>query len=268
MVKITTEFGQGGTIQTLADILQQRMKYMGETARDSSAAVAINMLKSIRTITKVAKPEKVKVQVKRDTSFYPSAYWEGGKKKLCIRITGSKQHYRGSEKQAWCNEKAPLKTQGIYRFTDEHKGTKTEYLIVAPSVSAAKQKAKMIVQGRVKKFAGLAKRALAWLMFKTNSRTVIDKNTNLNVESKANSLTRKTETIQKNADESGTYTLTLTDELKYALLAIKGGRSALDGQMKKAANKIVSVMNQKLKSSDFFSNQKLPTPFPEVKQRR
>lgn len=38
---------------------------MHETARDSIAACAINALKSIRAVTKVAKPSKVKVDLKK-----------------------------------------------------------------------------------------------------------------------------------------------------------------------------------------------------------
>ena len=39
--------------------------------------------------------------------------------------------------------------------------------------------------------------------------------------------------------------------------------------MKKAMNKVVSVINQKLKNAKtFFSQTKLPTPFPEVASRK
>lgn len=64
-IQITANFSDGQTLKQFADLLQQRMKYMHETARDSIAACAINALKSIRAVTKVAKPSKVKVDLKK-----------------------------------------------------------------------------------------------------------------------------------------------------------------------------------------------------------
>lgn len=90
------------------------------------------------------------------------------------------------------------------------------------------------------------------------------------VAKKANEVTRKSETIQENKQtEGGTYTMTLFDDLIYATSAFRGGRSTVDLQMKKAMNKIVSTINKKIPDGKtFFSPQKIPTPFPEVVQRR
>jgi len=63
--------------------------------------------------------------------------------------------------------------------------------------------------------------------------------------------------------------LVLDDNLRYAQDAVKGGKAAVDTQMKKAMNKIVSVINQKLKrNGGILGPSKLETPFPEVRQRR
>ena len=62
-VKIRATAGDGTTINKLGEALEQRMKYMNETARGSVAATAIQVLRSIRTVTKVAKQNKVKVTV-------------------------------------------------------------------------------------------------------------------------------------------------------------------------------------------------------------
>ena len=83
-------------------------------------------------------------------------------------------------------------------------------------------------------------------------------------------MTSKREIIAKSKDgNGGKYALVLDDNLRYALDAIKGGRAAVDMQMKKAMNKIVSVINQKLKKNGgLFGPQKLETPFPEVRKRK
>ena len=228
MVKITTSFGNssGDGINALSNIISQRMKYLGETARNSIAATAITVLRSLRTITKVAKPSSIKVEVKKEGGLYPSCYSVGKTKKLCLRITGTKNRYYGPETIIG-TEKQPLKTQSVYRYTYEKNGKKKEYLIIAGSMGQAKKKAKAIGVKRLT-FAGLAKRALGILMFKTNTRSVSDK-VNPKVEKVANQTTRKTELVMKNQiDEGGTYTLYLEDQLKYATDAIKGGKGMVD----------------------------------------
>ena len=281
MVQISTSFGGNGGdgISALSKIIEQRMKYLGETARDSIAATAINVLSSLRTITKVAKPSKVKVEVKRDSSLFPSAYTEGGDKnwrknnwgkrgirKLCLRYKGSRERYYGTEKIKYPNEKLPLNTLSVYRYTYERNGKKTEYLIVAQGASQAKKIAKRIAGNKLLVFAGLAKRALGVLMFKTNTKRVNDGMLSPKVEKKADMTTRKYElALPKSDGGGGTYTLALEDNLKYALDALKGGQSQVSIQMKKASNKVISIINQKLKNNSFFTNQKLPTPFPEVR---
>ena len=133
----------------------------------------------------------------------------------------------------------------------------------------AKAKAKKIAQMKGMRYATLAKRALGILMFKTNTQRVNDGVLNPVVENKANQMTRKRENLNNNGDKGGTYTLTLMDELRYALLAVKGGRNTVNNQMKKVANKIASIINRKIPDGKtFFDPKKLPTPFPEVKQRR
>ena len=64
MVKIDSSFG-GGTIKTLSKILQKRMQYMKETSRGSIAATAIDILRSLRAATTIAKPSSVKVNVEK-----------------------------------------------------------------------------------------------------------------------------------------------------------------------------------------------------------
>ena len=266
MVKISTSFGSGGTIGTLSKILQQRMQYMRETARDSIAATAIDVLRSLRTATKVAKPSTIKVQVERDAHLFPSFTSRGGGKRPCLRIVGTNARYEGTEKMLM-GEKMPVKVQHVYRFTDTFSRKKTTYLIVAPSMGVAKKRAQAIARKRGMRYAGLAKRALGILMFKTNTKRVNDGTLNPLVEVKAEEITDKNETVRK-VGEGGTYTLTLTDNLKYALDAIKGGRSNVEVAFKKAANKVASIINRRISKGNFLDAQKLPTPFPEVRQRR
>jgi hypothetical protein len=124
------------------------------------------------------------------------------------------------------------------------------------------------MSSRAMRYAGLAKRAVGVLMFKTNTKRVNDGLLNPVVENKAQETTAKRESVAKSA-KGGLYTLELTDALKYALHAIKGGQAQVRIQLQKAMNKITSIINQRLKNSrGFFSKKKLPTPFPEVSSRK
>ena len=187
-VSINASFANGSTLSKFSEIIAERMKWMNETARDSIAACAITVLKSIRTATKVAKPSSIKVDVKVDSSLYPSYTTQSSGKKLCVRFMGSKKRYLGDEKLRVTGAPSELKTWHVFRFTDTLSPKLTQYLIVAPSLSAAKAKAKSIVRSRQIRYAGLAKRALGVLMFKTGTKNIND-NVPMRVTAKANETT-------------------------------------------------------------------------------
>lgn len=268
-VQINASFANGATLQEFGRIISERMKWMRETARDSIAACAMQVLKSIRTVTKVAKLSSIKVEVKADASLFPSYTTEGGRKFLCVRFKGSNQRYAGKEKLVSASKPMNVGTWFVFRFTDNLDSKLTSYLIVAPSLSSAKAKAKSIVRSRQIRFAGLARRAISVLMMKVGTKGVSD-SVPMRVTAKAKQTTRTKEIVAKAADgQGGKYALVMYDELKYAVDAIKGGRTAVDTQMKKAMNKIVSVINRKIPDSGtFFGRKKLATPFPEVVRKR
>lgn len=267
-VKIKTSFGTNGTINTLARIIGERMKLLNETAWDSVAACAIDALKSIRAATLVAKKSSAKVTVKNDTSLICSITTKGEYKRLCIRYKTSKEKYSGDEKQIFIG-RGEIKRQHVYRFTDEYSKNKQSYLIVADNISMAKQMAKRIVQRRILRYAGLAKKAIGQLMHKTATINVSDTPDPI-VDDVAKSNTSKLESVQKTSD-GGIYKLTLTDNLRYALDAVKGGRAGVDTALKKSMNKIVATINRKVfKRSDggFLSTKPIPTPFPSLRRRK
>lgn len=147
-VRINASFANGATLQEFGRIISERMKWMRETARGSIAACAIQVLKSIRTVTKVAKLSSIKVEVKADTSLFPSYTTQGGSKLLCIRYKGSRQRYAGAEKLVLADKPVNIGNWSVFRFTDSLDPKLTSYMIIAPSMSGAKAKAKSIVRSR------------------------------------------------------------------------------------------------------------------------
>lgn len=273
MVKVSCNalFGDGTPLKDFGKIIQSRMKYLDETARDSIAACAVTFLKSLRTVTRVAKVSSIKVSVKNDASLYPSFSTRGGHKILCVRHTGSKARYDGDERIVSAGKPEKMQSWGVFRWTDNGDGKLRNYIIVAPSQSAAKAKAKSIVRSRQIRYAGLAKRALGTLMHKVSTKQNPKDPVPQRVNVKASQETKVRETIAKANDNSGggKYSLSLLDNLKYAGDAIKGGQQAVSIQLKKAMNKIVSIINHKMPDGrDFFGRKKLKTPFPEVTRRR
>lgn len=73
MAKVTVKASFGGAgIRKLQDLISDRMRYLGETANQSVAAVAINALKGVRAVTKVAKKSSIKVEVEPMAQMFPS----------------------------------------------------------------------------------------------------------------------------------------------------------------------------------------------------
>lgn len=271
-VQIHATAGNGATLKQFAEILQKRMQYMNETARDSIAACALQVLRSLRTVTRVAKPKGIKPELKAENQLYPSWTTKSGKKGVCLRIKGSNQKYAGTEKMIFAQQptRGMDKLWKVWSFVDPYSKSQKKYMLAAPNLTIAKQKAKAVISRYAMRFAGLAKCALSMLMMKTYTGKKENDNVPAHVTAKAMQTTRKSESVSKNQQaEGGTYSLTLTDELKYAVDAIRGGKAQVDTQMKKAMNKIVSTINHKIPDSNtFFSPQKLETPFPELVRKR
>jgi len=259
--------GQG--LDALQKVLQSRMKYMHETARESVAAMMITTLQSIRAMTKVAKLSSIKVTVKPDETLRLGWYTVGGKRKPCMRLAGSGQRYKGTERVTFAGNppKDAERSWSVFRFTDSLSPKMTTFLIAAPSAASAKAKAKQIVRSRQMRYAGLAKRALSVLMMRTSTKRVNDP-VPQRVTSKARELTDSREVVAK-SQNGGKYALVVSDNLRYALAAIKGGRQMVDMAAKKAANKTTAVINRTIaKNGGLLGPSKLPTPFPELTRKR
>lgn len=253
----------GMTLQQFQNILQLRMQHMHETARDSVAAMAVDTLRSIRALTKKAKANKPKVLVEREATLKPSFSYASGKRYPCVRINGNT---RVTGKTIIVGKLT--KGYEVFRWTRHTKDGKPEMVyIMAPSLQTAKQKAQEMQASKIRRYAGLARKALSTLMAKT-STVKINEPTPAAVALKASQLTKKNERVTKSGD-GGVYQLALSDDLRYALLALKGGQSSVELALKKAMNKVVSVINHKTKATDFFGNKvKLPTPFPEIRKKK
>lgn len=229
----------GQTLDEFQKILDLRVKYLHQTSRESIVASAISVLKSIRVVTKRVKPSKIKKEIKLDGTLYPS-YTGGKKKQPCVRYVGSGLRYSGQERLYIYDNSVKFDNAFVYRWTFETFKGPRQYLIIAEDNSQAKDVVKRIIDARLKHYAGLAKRALSVLMMKTSTLNVSDKNINAKTQSKALSETKHIETVARNDNaQDGKYILHLEDNLKYAISAVEGGKSAVQTAMKRALNGIM-----------------------------
>lgn len=260
-IHVDASFGSGKTLNQFADLIRQRMAWMNETARDSVAACAVTALRGIRAVTKVMKPSRIKVNVQLEGRLMASYATRGKSRFPVIRMAGTKARYTGPERQRFTIGSKQTRDAHVYRFVDEYSKDRPEYLIAALSAKEAQLYAKKLVSRKAARYAGLAKRAVSFMMMKTVTKRVND-NVPINVSALAETVTKKTEIVRKDGDK-GHYGLILTDELRYAMDAVKGGSATVDIQTKKAMNKIVSIIRRKTKN--LIGIKPPEVPFPELR---
>lgn len=255
---IKATVGNGHTMEEFMKVLDKRNQYLEETSHASITASALDILRSIRVETMIAKLASTKTDnVKPYPALQLSFRTLGTKKVPCLRNGKTRYIKQASERIVFESVEKGAKVY-VWEYIRGEK--KNIYYIVADSISQAKRKVKDIVKKRMMRYRGLAKRAISVLMQKTYNQSVID-NVNTLTENVAQNMTNKIERVS-----NGMHVLTLKDDLDYALAALKHGQNSVDIAIMKASNKIVSKINMKCKNLLGF--EKLETPFPEVRQRK
>lgn len=254
----------GKPIAALQNLIAQRMKYTNETAKQALAACAIQILISLRSVTAVAKAEKPKVEAV--DSLYPSFYKNGKHSVPCLRFKGSNARYETKGVRIlWPPKGTQLKFCQVFSFVHTREKPR-ECLVVAFSAKTAKAMAQEYIRKRIEHYKGLAKLALGKLMNKAaiTSRPINDVTTE-DAKKVANEVS-DAYAEGLGDGKKGRYSLTCEDNLDYAMDALKGGQAAFNLACAKAANKIASVIKQKVADKILAPN--IETPFPDVRSRK
>lgn len=249
-VTVTTEGGRPA--EALAKLLQQRAKFLDETAEQSVTAVMLDVLVSLRALTTVAKPNKKEVSVQLSPLSLSYTGTKNGKPRPCLR-QGKARYTLGRDERLGYATK-DLHHVNVYRWDDEQR--KRVWYVVAHSPKEAQDWAFERVKRRAQLYKGLARIALSKLMMMSGSRTS-QQMSNADAANKAAQLTR----VVKQASGSN-YSIQASDMLDYAKLALKGGDAAVNTALMRASNKIAATINHKCK--DLLLFRKIETPFPEV----
>ena len=140
---------------------------MGETSIDSASASALNVLTSLRTLTRIANPNKTKIEIVELPGLKFSFYFDGVRRRPCLRFgtarftppMGTHVKFVSIGKNAKPYE---------FKYTTP-KGKVIKYILVANTANDAKRVAKGIVKARAERYKGLARRAIGVLMHKACS---------------------------------------------------------------------------------------------------
>lgn len=148
---------------------------MKESAEQSCTACMMDVLVSLRALTKIAHPKKSEIQL-QETSLVPSFTGGRGNPKFCLR--NGKQQYNPSGKVrigrvAGITSKE-FKVCHVWRWDDVND---RKWLIVARNQKEAVEWAFAKVKQRTTRFKGLARLAISKLLLKSGSRTGVQSGT-------------------------------------------------------------------------------------------
>ena len=166
-VNISAQTQDGHTLQQFSQLIEMRRKWLGETSIDSTSACALNVLTSLRVLTKIANPNKTKIEIVELPGLKFSFYFNGVRKCPCLRFGNARftppqetrVRYVSIDKNAKPYE---------FKFTTP-KGKVIKYILVTNTANDAKRVAKGIVKARAERYKGLARRAIGVLMYKACS---------------------------------------------------------------------------------------------------
>lgn len=221
MAFVSVTCANGQSLDALTRLIQERSKWLKESAEQSVTATLMDVLVSLRALTKVASPKKNEIKLQA-TSLVPS--FTGGREKPTFCLRNGTARYTPSGKvrigQVAGITSKDFKKCHVWRW-DDINGRK--WLIVARTQKDALNWAFAKVKKRTTRFKGLAKMALSKLLVKSGSRTGANGTATQNANKVAEQQTKVVKT--KMGDM---FSVEATDLIDYAKIALKGGQAAID----------------------------------------
>lgn len=267
-VEVTTDW-RGRPMEELTKLIQKRVHTLREDARDAVVATAIDVVKSLRALTRKAPTKANEKSFTVEQMPYVASWERVGKSfRRVARVSGT-----GSKAPIFpVNNAGAHYVKGervhVYRITPRHGSRMTWeknrnkgcWYVFAQSESVARRFAIQHVTRVMAKASGLARTAMGYAMahLSTKSAPIVVKDSKARKGAAAS-----WRVVERNLP--GGYGLTVEDNLDYAADALEGGKSAISVAMMKAANKIAGRIAQYEKAH--FFDERTATPFPEIRQR-
>lgn len=269
-LSIALQTPEGKPLQELERLIVQRQQYLGETAKDAVVASTIDVLVSVRSLTRVANPKDMGgVTVAAMPSLVAGWRTLGSKRVRCVRRGGAHGDFapkfvnlmgayvKGENPQVFRVKE--FYSRKIDKGNSNEKGT---YLVVAYSLEHAREYAKKRHERRVKQFAGMAKWTIGQAMKKVSTRNGAD----VRVEAVARRTGLSALTVNKLFRGKYSFAIHLIDDLRYATPAIKGGATGVKLAMMRASNKVAGIIRSDWRATELFNDAaaKVKTPFEEL----
>ena len=261
----------GRPLDVLSSLIKEREEYLKDTTRDAVIATAINVLGSIRARTKVADPNRsdfgsfvdpapgVVAGFKRERGTRHDRRVVraiGGHEMQGAKVVNLAGKYTKGE-QILCFV-VLFKSPSVAKFL---KGGHERVYVIAKDAKTVKNWANKRVAKHIKRYRGMAKWAIGQAQREVHSSVNTESD---NISAGARRVALKNLIVKSTSSgwNSGSFSVYIHDKLDYAALALKGGPADVQFALMKAANRTVGIIN-KVAKLDF--DEKLPTPFPEVK---
>lgn len=272
----------GKALEELSKQIQRRAQVLNQTTEKACIAVAITVMKSLRagTVKSKGKVKQITTEINGELQIavvecgdmVVGFKTEGGVRKPCVR-RGGKHGPIVNDTIVWwrTNLDKSMYTAKVFKVTlsDDRarawpKSPKTEY-IVAQDIGYAQKITMNRYSKIVKRYTGLGKDAWSRAMMLAS-----DKPAKFVAGDKTKSILNTKVFVSKNLNAanmtgtSGEYSITVSDDLRYAGTALKGGEAYVTTAMMKAANSVNGMLNNYIKShsgnGSWFSEENLPLP--------
>ena len=276
MITPTLNMTYGGKpMSVLNQLIERRQEWLHEGYRDAVIATAITALQSIRAATRKRKPTRrivigVCITVTQRHDVHTS-HTRGGAR--CYR-TGPRdaahKHSPRIELGKHCVQLCPPGARAwrkcnIYhvRLTSEQAERWPKQPVEFDVVSETKAGAMSYLERRFRNIAdreaGLAGQVLTLAVEQLSTR----RPTKWEVGEAAKESARRWLDINV-SDGGDNFRVAIRDNLSYAITAVKDGHAGVRDALKRAANRVAGMINHK---AGLPLEERLPTPFPEVKRR-
>lgn len=246
-------------LDELNRLIALRSKALNTSTKKAAVAVAIDALKSLRSATRDARKRKrFKIKVEF-TGWYGGFSWP--ERKPCVR-TGPRRNdpkaALGGLKVKWLIKGLKRQDQRKAFLVTPEKTGKKPYIVVCADARQAREYERRASLARVGDMGGLARNALGVAMNKISQG---------GAELDGNSVNKVNPSDLASAwvvDSGNSCSVRVVDRLDYSSNALRGGDSAVETALMKAANKVYGILKR---LGGIPLGQDLGTPFPEVKRR-
>ena len=254
---------EGRPLEVLGKLIEERKRILGESAADAVAATAIDVLGSLKALTKVspkkARPREQRVDRDYDKAPYVTKKDDPGfygthllRRWKYTRLPGTPDEWTRI-RYAW-TRRTRGKTGRMHggSAAEEHRQIK-KYLQWIPNSGLAR-KVLGVAQNEISTRPSRIKE-IEWQEYARGNRRAVPKKYAILMWGGA----------PRNSAGIGDVWLSVRDTLGYAQQALRHGQSDVELSIQKAANKIAGRL---CKVAEAKLGERIETPFPEVKRRR